>query len=55
MPEQEPPLHEPPTEPASRPEPLALLPPALTVTVMAPVCATLPVTVNTASRLNVKA
>src|SRR5262249_17204797 len=50
LPEQEPPLHEPPpAEPASLPEPVALLPPALTVTVIAPVCATLPVTVNTAS------
>src|SRR5215469_14859745 len=50
VPEQEPPLHEPPPiESASRPEPLALLPPALTVTVIAPVSITLPVTVNIAS------
>ena len=33
----------PPSAPASRPEPVALLPAALTVTMMAPVEATLPV------------
>src|SRR6516164_1196285 len=49
-PEQEPPLHEPmPTLPASRPEPVALRPPALTVTVIAPLPATLPVIVMAVS------
>jgi len=38
-----------PIVPARRPNPVALLPPALTVTVMAPVCATLPLTVKAAS------
>jgi hypothetical protein len=46
-PEHEPPLQEPvPILPASRPEPLALRPPPLTVTVIAPVPPTLPVIVN---------
>ena len=49
-PEHDPPAHEPvPILPASRPEPMALLPPPLTVTVIAPVPPTLPVIVNTLS------
>src|SRR5215468_12185922 len=49
-PEHEPPVQEPmPILPASSPEPVALLPPALTVTVIAPVPTTLPVIVNTLS------
>ena len=47
-PEHEPPVQEPmPILPASRPEPVALRPPPLTVTVIAPVPTTLPVIVNT--------
>ncbi len=47
-PEHEPPFQEPmPALPASRPEPLALRPPPLTVTVIAPVPPTRPVIVNT--------
>src|ERR1700733_4075820 len=49
-PEQAPPVQEPPPKaPDSRPMPVALLPPALIVTVMAPVCAILPVTVKAVS------
>src|ERR1700735_5653244 len=49
-PEQAPPVHMPPPSlPARRPMPVALLPPALTVTVMAPVSPTLPVMVNAES------
>ena len=49
-PEQAPPVHmPPPSAPASRPKPVALLPAALTVTVMAPVEATLPVMVKAVS------
>jgi hypothetical protein len=46
VPEHAPPIQEPvPASPANRPEPVALLPAALTVTVMAPVVPTLPLTV----------
>ena len=47
VPEHAPPIQEPvPASPANRPEPVALLPAALTVTVMAPVVPTLPLTVK---------
>jgi len=49
-PEHEPPIQKPvPILPARRPEPVALLPPPLTVTVIAPVPPTFPVIVNTLS------
>ena len=49
-PEHEPPIQEPmPILPASRPEPVALRPPPLTVTVIVPAPPTLPVIVNTLS------